>query len=368
MNGIRSTQEKRFFDHFVNVTSRTLTLPSDWNSQTILSVIVSMCSEDTLVLKTVLCLGASHLINHLPSNAAEGRSLVTEKNRLLHESERELSSRVAALQNMSSLTTQNQTQYQPLLTSYLLLYLYEVSEGTGNVAWQTRLDEARGIVSSALKEHRDLSGMRHENPDGHEGVLKPSPEELDNLWIAEPLLQFFIYHDAIGSVTAPRPRRMVISHRHNDLSPPPHMLGVHNGIINFVARIAALRSDTGGEPSLSSAGITSAVCIWQDIGKWEPSESDSELSPDYCTMCELYIVACFIWLFFMLHPDSSNDEKVQSMVCRGLGSLSFIEEPKLQSFALFPVFVIGVACTRQEDREQIEEQLDILEQLRRFGG
>ncbi|KAI9044342.1 uncharacterized protein KD926_000943 [Aspergillus affinis] len=316
MKGIRSAQEKRFFDHFVNVTYRTLTLPPKYDGPTILSEIVSMCSEDTTVLKTVLCLGASHLINHLASNATEDRTLVAEKNRLRQEAERELSSRAATLHSLGSRTTQHQTQYQPLLTSYLLLYLFEVSESTGNGAWQTRLDEARDIISNALKEDRGLSGVRGETFDKDKDILKVSSD--DDLAIAEPLLQFFIYHDAIG--------RLIIS------------------------------------------GIIQAVSIWQDIGKWEPLETDSEVSSGYCTMCDLYVVACFIWLYFMLHPDTSDDEKVQTMVRRGLESLSSIEEPELQSFALFPVFIIGVACTRQEDREQIEEELDIIEQTRRFGN
>lgn len=365
IKGIESLDEERFFSHFVNVMPHILTLPADQSDDPVLSVIVPMSLENTMILKAVLCMGVSHLINHLSPEDNEIERLVNEKQRLLQEAEHEQSTRFVALHTLEKGTAEKIAEYEALLTSYLLLYLYELSEGNGDKSWQQRLDSARGLVFNALEEHRQ---SQSENADGD--GQGPSREELESLGVNQFIMQFFIYHDILGSVTVQRSKDSLVSSRPGDSSPSSrqdsreHMLGVHDGLLDFIARIAALRSDAA--TMLSGPVISQAVCIWQDIDNWKLPDRDSEFQSDLCDIYEAYIAACFIWLFSILYPDSLADDKVQTMVRRGLDSLSSIQMPGLQSFTLYPVFVIGTACIQQQDREVLDEQLDRIERLRRF--
>lgn len=369
IKGIDSPDEERFFRHFVDVMPHILSLPSNQNDEPVLSVIIPMSLEDPMIMKAVLCVGASHLINHLSLEDTETGRLVFEKQRLLQEAEHEQPSRIAVLHSLEEGTAEKVAEYEALLTSYLLLYLYELSEGNGDGTWQYRLDCARGIVLGALEEHRSViqaSGSDNAERDGQ----GPSREELESLGVNEFLMQFFIYHDILGSVTVQRPKDSLISSRPGGVSSPSrqdnreHMLGVHNGLLDFITRIAALRSDT--ENVLSGQVISQAVCIWQDIDNWKLPDRDSELQSDLYDIYEAYIAASFIWLFSILYPDSLSDDKVQTMVHRGLTSLSSIQMPGLQSFALYPVFVIGMGCMQRRDRDVLDEQLDRIERVRRF--
>lgn len=360
---LESPFEEQFFCHFVNAMPHILTVPLDSDDQDddpIMSVIVPMSLKDPMILKALLCVGASHLINCMPLGPdTDVRTLMAnEKHKLLQEAGKRLALRVAKLHDTQAIGTVQRADYEALLAGYLLLYLYDLSEGTGDGSWQLRLNDARGIIFEALGEHQC--------DNGNQG---PFREELEDLGFDQFLMEFFIYHDILGSVTAQRPRKSLISGSGDALmkeDSQEYMLGMDNGLIDFIGRIAILRVDAA--PALSAPGIAQAVCIWQDIDKWRPFDAnrDSDLSSSYCDIYEAYIAAYFIWLFSILHPSSLADDKVQTMVRRGLGSLLSIQIPGLLSFALYPVFVLGIACIGQEDRKVIEDQLERIEKFRRF--
>lgn len=360
---LESPFQVQFFCHFVNAMPHILTVPLDSDDQDddpIMSVIVPMSVKDPMILKALLCVGASHLINCMPLGPdTDIRTLMAnEKQRLLLEAGKRLASRAADLRDMQIIGTVQKGDYEALLAGYLLLYLFDLSEGTGDGSWQLRLDGARDIIFEALGKHQ-----------GDNDDQGPSREELEDLGFDQFLIEFFIYHDILASVTAQRPRKSLISGSGDALMEEDrqeYMLGMDNGLIDFIGRIAILRSDAA--TALSAPGIAQAVCIWQDIDKWRPFDAnrDSELSSSYCDIYEAYIAACFIWLFSILHPGSLADDKVQTMVRKGLESLLSMQIPCLLSFALYPVFVLGIACTGQEDRKVIEDQLEKIEKFRRF--
>lgn len=304
-----------------------------------------------MVLKALLCVGASHLLNNTPPGAVETKRLTAERQRLLQETGNELSSRVALLQSLDRGTAEKAAESESLLAGYLLLYLYELSEGTGNGAWRGRLDGARGIIFDMLERHQEISR-----------------EDLEGLGINQSLLEFFVYHDILASVTIQQQSRKPLFSKRPPRDQSEHMFGVHNGLLDFIARVAALQSDARAAGAISGPVIAQAVSIWQDIDKWKPPAytSDEEASFDYRNMCEAYVPAIFIWLFCILYPDSLSDDKVQVMVRKGLESLEAIDEPNMLSFALFPAFLIAVACIQSQDRELLEEQLDKIEEARQF--
>ncbi|BCR87080.1 uncharacterized protein ACHE_31067A [Aspergillus chevalieri] len=364
LEGIESPLEKLFFFHFLHSTSHILTLPSDQNEDPVISVVTPMAAEHPMVLKAVLCLGASHMMNHMSSSDTEACMFAGEKQKLLQETEELQDSRVTALQDLDSRTQERRAEYEALLTSYLLLYLYELSEGTDDESWQVRLGRARDIVFSVWEEQQGESDEGDDEED--EG---PDREELEELGFDGFLMQFFLYHDILASVTAQRPKSNLISCRLEASSSPntdqkEHMFGVYNGLIDIISRIASLRSDANTAPLLQATVIAEAVGIWQDIDDWKLP--DNGISEDYRNMCEAWIAAAFIWLFSIVYPDRIADEKVQTMVDRGLQCLSSVELPGLLSFTQFPVFVIGMACIQQQSRRVSKEQLYRIKEFRQF--
>lgn len=398
---LESHYEEQFFYHFIHSTSHILALPptQDDGPECTISVIISMSMDDPMILKAVLSLGASHMINNLSAMSSSSAQvvdtapLVSEKLRLLGEVEQLQSSGVTALHTLPRGTMEKKAGYDALLASYLLLFLYEFSEGTGDASWQRQLDGARSVVSIAWTEYRgattqgNFDGDDGDDDDDNEEEIDSEEEEegldreqLEALDIDNFLMQFFIYHDILTRVTVQRPQSSLLNRVPSKDSSSPsssssapnfnrkeHMFGVYNGLIDIILRIAVLRTEANAVPVLPGTVISQAVEIWQDIDNWrQPAVSDNELSDDYQHMCDAYIAASFLWLFSIVYPDRVADEKVQTMVQKGLESLSSIEAPRMLSFGLFPVFVIGMACIHEQSRGAVEEQLDHIEKFCQF--
>lgn len=370
--------EEQFLYHFINSTARLLVLPSKQDEDgpgLIVSTIISISKDDSMILKALLCLGASHMIQNLSvssSSPSEGTiaQLAEEKLRLLREVEQLQSSRLQALTGVAN----KKAEYDALLASYLLLFIYEFSEGTGDESWLLRLDGARGIVSIAWEEHRSQSEDEDDEYSSQDEGKNLDREQLESLDIDSRLMQFFIYHDVLTRVTAQKPQSSLLNRvPPKDASPSPKinrnedMFGIYNGLIDIILRIAVLRTEANTVSILPGTLISQAVEIWQDIDNWDLHYAPgNEPSNDYRHMCEAYISASFIWLFSIIYPDRIADEKVQTMTQNGLEALSFIEKPGILTFGLFPVFVIGTACIDEQTRDMVEEQLNRIERLCRF--
>ncbi|KAL5046027.1 hypothetical protein BDW71DRAFT_207704 [Aspergillus fruticulosus] len=159
-------------------------------------------------------------------------------------------------------------------------------------------------------------------------------------------MELICYHYIIGSVTAhPISDDSILSPSWRRILRPS---GASNNLLplDLIARIAALRSEAAVTPS--GQIIAQAVAIWKDLDGWEPRvPGETEISSAYHILAHSYTSACFIWLFLILYPDNIDDEKVQVVVSKCLEHLSSITTVGLQAFLLFPIFVVGIACTRQ---------------------
>ncbi|RDW63086.1 uncharacterized protein DSM5745_10197 [Aspergillus mulundensis] len=311
-----TANEARFFCHFVTVIPHVFVLvppeippprPSDPEPESFMSVIFRLSTRDQMVLKAALCLGASHLGRCLCPIGAEGESesLSVEKTRLAENAEEELSRRVDAfrtgLMREQDITqhSEEQTEAEALISSYCLLYLYNVSEGIGNGAWQERLNGASDVLLELLNNREIVQGIDREDSEG--GAL-PSQRAF---------VEFFSYHYTLGGVTShlqaskdtltPSWRRMFAgcSSARNGLLP-----------LGLIAQISALRSEAETAPSASM--IVRAVEIWKDLDDWGHA---IELPSDDHAISRAYTTACFIWLFSILYPESINDDRVQAVLC-----------------------------------------------------
>jgi Fungal specific transcription factor domain len=391
VNGIESRNEHRFFRHFTDVTSRILTLSMDHDNP-ILSVVLPRSLQDPMILKSLICLGASHLMNHLEPESSETIVLRADKQRLLQQAEQQQVVRTFSLESLRQGSHEKTTEIEAVLISALLLCLYEISEGKGNGSWNLRLNSARDLVQHALSEEKEsesISESMHTDDDlkdddddddeeYEEEGTSPSKSFMD-LDINDFLLQFFAYHDVFSNVTVDRPltednpdfSALIQGHyssfkqglKHNQV----HMLGVNDGLFDLISRIAALRSYSMSVNVRSAIVISQAVGIWQDLDSWRPP-STTPLSDDHMKTYDAYITALFTWLFSIIYPDSIHDEKVQTMVRRGIESLASIEPSGLYTFLLFPLLVHGVSSIHPEDRSLIQTQFDKVENSSRLGN
>ncbi|KAJ5745349.1 hypothetical protein N7520_010531 [Penicillium odoratum] len=363
---IRFPDEKRLWCHFVDVTCHMLTLPFDASHDPIMSGIISKGLHDTLVLNAILCLGASHLINPMRPEAPEVQALTKSKQCLLRKAQEELSTRASALQS-NKLTAHNNAEFEILLTAYLLLYLYELSEGAGDDSWETRLDDTRTFVYGVLGRHRTSeSGSRSLSDDE---IQTPFNEDFEFLGIDKFLMQFFSYHDILGNVTS---GNKFLSQRYSpasllawetDYFEYEHMLGMHHGLVEIISHVHTLQLDTSNAAFPRHIVITRAVDIWQDVNEWAIPESDLDLRHIY----DAYIAAISIWILSIIYPGDVAKDKVQTMVSRGIASLTSMEGYSFQIVSLLPFFVIGLGCIRQQDREALEAQLRRCEMTRCLG-
>lgn len=368
---IHSPEEKRLWCHFVNVTCHVLTLPFEGSYDPIMSGIISKALHDTMVLNAVLCVGASQLINQSQPGSSEVKSLTESKASLLAEAQQELSTRVLALRSAKRTTADESAEYEALLTAYLLLYLYEISEGTGDNSWKARLDDARSFVYDVLHTHRSTSESASGSESEMDEIQTLSCDDFDSIGIDIFLMQFFSYHDILGSVTnnrkssyqSQRDGSISLQALQTDYFDHEHMLGLHHGLVEIISHVHALQLDTSDSTTPSHEIITRAVNIWQDVSEWTVPESDLDLRHMY----EAYIAAISIWVLSIIHPGDVAKDKVQTMVSRGLASLSLLEGFELQIVSLVPFFVIGLGCIHQKDREALETQLRRLEIARCLG-
>lgn len=367
---ITSPDDKRLWFHFVNVTCHVLTLPFEGSYDPIMSGIISKALHDTMVLNAILCLGASHLINQFQSGSSEVKGLMGSKESLLGGAQQELSTRVLALRSAKGTTEIQSAEYEALLTAYLLLYLYEISEGTGDNLWKARLDDARSFVYGVLQRHRNPSESGPSESEIDE-IQTLSCEDFECLGIDIFLMQFFSYHDILGSVTnnhkssyqSQRDGLISLQALQTDYYDHEHMLGLQHGLIEITSRVHALQLDTSDSTVPRHEIITRAVSIWQNVSEWTVPESDLDLRHMY----EAFIAAISIWILSIIHPADVAKDKVQTMVSRGLTSLSLLEGFELQIVSVLPFFVIGLGCIRQQDREALENQLRRLEIARCLG-
>ncbi|KAE8379016.1 hypothetical protein BDV26DRAFT_260423 [Aspergillus bertholletiae] len=159
---------------------------------------------------------------------------------------------------------------------------------------------------------------------------------------------------AIDSHNQPHPDSCALSNSGTIL------FGMNDGLRDMIKRIYSLhyRSRTGKVNN--STTITEAVGIWQDLATWQPP--DALPGDQYPELYDSYTSALFTWLYLILHPESMCDEKVQSMVEKGVLAMSAITVLELLPFLLIPLFILGLASVQDEHRDFIGGLLDHIEE------
>lgn len=344
ISGVESEMEQQFFHHFATVTSRVLTTSID-DKNPLLTVVLPQSLDDAMISKAISCLGGSHLANLHPDGELLWQN---EKQRLLNAASSQQAARLNALKVLGAGRTS--AEIEATLTSTLLLCLYEISEGSGNVSWRMRLDEARDLIQSTLQ----ASALGQ--------PVAWSPQALASLGVNQFLLDFFVYHDILAGVTdQAREPLLKSATRYAPTRDEAYMIGVDNGLFELIAKISALRTTAISSGRTSASVICGAIQLWTELEAWKPNTNDR----DQTLAFSAYTSALFVWLYSIVYPDNMADEKVQVSVCRGVHDMHQIHGRGVLAFLLFPAFVLGFASTLPNQRTDISV---IFERLSNFSA
>jgi hypothetical protein len=167
------------------------------------------------------------------------------------------------------------------------------------------------------------------------------------------LLEYFIYHDSLATVTmpsppSPKPRFQGSANcSHHD----PSMIGVYDGLCDFVTRISVIRAQADAGPRKPDGKVVEkAFPIFRDLEEWKPKD----MSHEWRLIAQFYQWALMIWLYSIVYPHEKENFKVQDAVQRMARLMKQIKSGDgVMSCLLFPLFVIGTAAIRDEDRSAI---------------
>jgi hypothetical protein len=336
-NNVNTVLERQLFLHFTKLTSRVLTLSTGKNNP-LTSIVVPLASRDKMVMQSLLCLAGSHLVSISPVGGVQSINL--EKRRLHDIATRTQALRVQALE--WGKYQQSPQELEAILTSALLLCLYEICEGSGDATWRIHLDTARKLISWSMPKNNDPSSF-------------PA--------INRFYLEFFIYHDSLSAVTVKSSTplfssgdfRLQCSYSEDAYK---SVVGVDDGLCDLITRIADLRSQAAAAPPDQSGDIhCEAVVVWDDLSNWKPNSQDLE----QCLIGSLYQWALFIWLYCIVHPDGIADERLQSAVRCAIQDLEQIQSTSgVLACLLFPLFIIGTTSIGEADRAVVKSHFQSL--------
>ncbi|KAH8592745.1 fungal-specific transcription factor domain-containing protein [Bisporella sp. PMI_857] len=357
INGVESEMHQRLFCHFTQVMSQVLTI-SVGDKNPMNGVIIPLALRDRTMMDMLLCLASSHILR-LHRGGADNKALHTEKSRLHQVAESSQLKRIHTLgrADFQSATTERSLNRPPdkevIFATSLLLCLYEICEGTANNTWRTHLDTARQIITT------DIDGLHPLTPNSHTNNLTT---EIDPF-----LIEYFLYHDSLAAVTDTSLPLTSFQDNANLAHHDPTMVGVQDGLSDFIFRISKLRAQTDAKSPYPDGNIVAkAVIIWQDLKAWEPKDC---LSNERKLIAEHYKWSLYIWLFSLIYPESKADPKIQEAVQRIAGEMCGIKfGDSVMSCLLFPLFVIGSAAIRQEDRDIVSIQFQRLREWSSLGN
>ncbi|KAK0109149.1 hypothetical protein ONS96_002974 [Cadophora gregata f. sp. sojae] len=353
--GVDTPLHRKLFDHFRGTTSRVLTT-SNGIANPFNSIVLPLAVRDETMMKLLLSLAGSQLLKRYPAESE--RSLEQETTRLHHEAQREQFKRARVLEERYP---QHPYEYKDrdlevIFTTHLLLCLYEICQGSSDGSGNINLSSAGRTITLASTPSQDIVG--------------PLPPRCHLRAKIHPfLLQFYYYHVFLASVTVPSAPIVVPQYDQiTDLiGQDTYLVGVQDGLIDFIARISALRSSVDGHGGeLDGPTIETALKIFAELEAWHPKATSSR--PEWL-VASFYQMALYIWLFSILNPDHRDHEKVQFNVTRIVTGMCEIPVGDgVMACMLFPLFVAGSAALKQEDRNLVITHFATLKRWSALGN
>lgn len=345
--GIETNLHRELFQHFNQVTSRFLiTTNNDTNPFS--TTVISFALSDRTVMITLLGLAGAHLMRLIPQLRED---IALETCALHNEAVHSQSNSLATLRNMHQDSDARLVQYQEnVFTIYLLLCMYELCQGSKDNSSIAYLDKAREVLMMG-------SPLEMGQGDDCETVVTG---------INQHLLEFFLYHDSLATVTlysygfSKRPIR--------GLAISPHessMIDLLGSFSDFTIEISSLRNISMSSNENPVAAVSSiGLNIEQDLNNWSP-----KVPIESSQIAGLYRVSLFLWLESIVAPSQLQDSRIRTLVSENVLRISEITDSEVAlPFLLFPLFVLGAVCTSEPDRFNIVTQFQKLRNRSNFGN
>ena len=331
--GVVTPIHRRLFHHFTQHVVNVLAI-NDGTSP-LQSIILPAAADDMAIMQSLLALAASHFAKKKESDL----QVELEKRRMQHLAIGSQSQRLGQLTEHPTRRSRLRETELALISS-LMLCLFEICEGSGNSQIHTHLGVAREVVQKAAIDS-----------DAPDTEISTVTKEMDPF-----LIEFFVYHDALASVTA-NSEPLMTDFKTESTQPgsiKPFSVSSNDGLYSLVAKIAsfAKRVDAADEDHRGRV-LCEAVDIWQDLDRWTPESTDFESK----VMGELYQWSLFIWLFSTIYPDGIEREQVQQVVRNAVIHFAEVQSSAM-SCLLFPLFVVGCATITMDGRAQIDQHFE----------
>jgi hypothetical protein len=360
INGVETKLHQQLFGHFTRNLSQVLTI-SIGDNNPMCGVVIPLALRDRTIMDTILCLAGSHLLRfYQGEQRGKLLHLSSERTRLHDAAATAQAYRLQGLKSMprgnDALVSAFAPDREVIFATSILLCLYEIVEGTSDNGWRNHLEAARQIITDAVED----ASPEHE---------PPTPNETRENLVTEInpfLIEYFLYHDSLAAVTVPSLKLTKVQTA-DLVNHDPTMIGVQDGLSDFIARISALCGQAACSPLQPDGNIVAkAVIIWEDLANWK---THGGIATERKMIAEFYRWALFIWLFSIVYPDGKEDPRVQDAVQRIAGEMCNIKYgDSVMSCLLFPLFVIGSAAIRQEDRDVISAQFGRLTKWSKLGN
>jgi len=293
-------------------------------------VIIPLALEDHIIMDTLLGLSGSHMLKQ--NNTKIDPLLEAEQHRLHKQALQLQSRRTQHLLAADSTTSfKSESDRERIFANWLLLCLYEITEGTSDIESQKHLDMALQVITR--------------NYDAGGG------SQMVGTHIHPFLIEYFLYHICLALVTMPSflDSQASISNLTTLLSREKSMVGIIEMLLDFIKRLAILRLEANREGPHSSTVLLDSITIHQDL---ENLEIPLDLSPDQLILAEFYQKALSIWLFSIVNPDEKSNPQIQRLVQEVTTKMSGISD-SVKACLLFPLFMVGGAAISQEDKDVV---------------
>lgn len=354
IKGLETELHRCLFYHFTHTMSRLLTISNrDDNPMNV--EVIPLALRDRNVMETVLCLAASH---RLKSQQTRIEELRRERNRLHKDVCGLQSLRIRNVDKRLRVTGTiplSVSDQNVIVATSLLLCLYELCEGASSMTWRMHLDRARQALTMGPRSPES----EIDDCDSNTIVTEVNPF----------LLEYFVYHDSIATVTLPSPPSSKPRFRCSTKCSSYHasLIGVTDGLCKFTTRISAIRALADASPRQPDGNvIAQAVAICHDLNDWK---SRAPLSSKFGMIAQFYRWALWIWLYSIVYPDGKADPAVQNAVHLMVAAMSEIKSGDgAMACLLFPLFITGSAAIKDEDRTAIEAHFRRLKEWSSLGN
>ncbi|KAF2807685.1 uncharacterized protein BDZ99DRAFT_62615 [Mytilinidion resinicola] len=341
IEGVETDLDRFFLDHFNFNVSRVLSLFTD-KQNPFKEILLPMAIRHRGLMHSLLCLAGSHLAAREPNSSFQERqyhhfqcaleNLRTEKNMA-----RSISGDTTALIE------------DPTVAQTLVLCLRSICAGEVNGEYRPHMDAAKHLIQTQKSPNQEFQSF---------------------------LFEFFIYHDALNSVTSLDRRSVLMM---EDFQLPQFMiqpeagalLGVVDGLFGYISKIRQLRDkirarrDQSLKPLVDYQILSDAQAIDAGLRSWVCVQPED--TPRY-TASMLYRQCTWLYLHRTILP-SVPSQNLKDAVDEGLFYLRQLpSDSSTQSILLMPLFLLGCAAFEAEQRPEILQAFEGLESYSQLGN